>query len=142
MGRSASLAGPLFFSVVISRVFLSSFSERDGNVQPYHIARVICVSFFRIPMSPQATQTMQSSAGDEASTVLPEAKKCLLNAVAREAAFRRSREQGRAGDGDSAVSPKAKKQCWNAVARETLLMENQLEPDCRITRIGQVQFQR
>jgi len=37
---------------------------------------------------------MPSSAGNDARTVSPEAKKNSHNAVAREAAFRRRREQG------------------------------------------------
>jgi hypothetical protein len=37
---------------------------------------------------------MPLSAGDEGGAILPQAKKCRPNAVARAAAFRRRREQG------------------------------------------------
>jgi hypothetical protein len=48
----------------------------------------------RDSQEPQATQTMPLSTGDESGAILPQANKCRLNAVVREAAFRRSREQG------------------------------------------------
>jgi hypothetical protein len=68
---------------------------------------------------PEANSYIALSAGNEGGTVLPKAKKSRLNVVARAAAFRRRREQGRAGNGHFAVLPKAKKRCGNAVARET-----------------------
>jgi len=68
---------------------------------------------------PEANSCIALSAGNEGGTVLPQAKKSRLNAVARAAAFRRRREQGRAGNGHFAILPQAKKRSGNAVARET-----------------------
>jgi len=48
-------------------------------------------------MSPQATQIQPWSTGYESGAILPQAKKCRLNAVVRAAAFRRKRRQWKQG---------------------------------------------